>query len=493
MPCANPRPDTLDMTSFAARLAALVATDPTAPAVTDASGTLTREELDRRSNRWARALESRGVGEGDIVSICLPSDTRFLVAAWAVWKLGATPQPLSSNMLTHELLEILALTQPSLVIGAVPEGCTAAGWDLTGAEVLSDEPLTDRVAPSWKAPTSGGSTGRPKVILSTTPAVYELLEQMATLLRVRENDVLLAPAPMHHNAPFLSASLTLLRGGHVVLMERFEPGRALELIAEHRVGLVYAVPTIMSRIAKLPEQATAAADLSSVHTLFHMAAPCASWLKHWWIDRIGAEAVWELYAGTEVQAITVISGTEWLAHPGSVGKVVVGEIAVLDESGRSVPTGDVGEVYLRPAGDQPTYRYLGGTAKSLDGWESLGDMGRLDEDGYLYLTDRTADMVLVGGVNVYPAEVEAALDGHPAVESSCVVGLPDDDLGNRLHMVVHVSRDIGDDELHEFLAARLAPYKRPRSFSRSDLPLRDEAGKVRRSAVRTACLEGVMA
>ncbi len=475
--------NTSRMTPFATRLAALVAEDPAAPAVTDATGTLTRVDLDRRSNRWARALEARGVREGDIVSICLPSDARFLVAAWAVWKVGATPQPLSSRLVPHELHEILALTQPTFVFDT----------DLDGWDDFSDAPVAPRVAPSWKAPTSGGSTGRPKVILSTSPADADSLEQLAAVLRVRERDVLLTPAPLHHNGPFLSASLTLLRGGHVVLMERFDPEHALALIEHHRVGWVYAVPTIMSRIAKLPVQVTAAADLTSVHTLFHMAAPCAPWLKHWWIDRLGADAVWELYAGTEVQAITVISGTDWLQRPGSVGRPLIGEIAILDEAGAPLPTGEIGEVFLRPSNGLPTYRYLGGTAKAVDGWESLGDLGHLDADGYLYLSDRAADMVLVGGINVYPAEVEAALDAHPAVASSCVVGLPDEDLGNRLHAVIQLTADLDDADLLAFLADRLAPHKRPRTLSRSDVPLRDDAGKVRRSAVRAACLEGVPA
>ncbi len=481
------------MIPFATRLAALVKESPSAPAVTDAGGTLSRNDLDRRSNQWARALEARGVRQGDIVSICLPSDARFLVAAWAVWKVGATPQPLSQRVVPHELREIVALTAPALLIGTPPEGVDVPVWDLTGAEGLSDDPVPPQVAPSWKAPTSGGSTGRPKVILSTTPADAEPLQQLGALLRVREGDVLLAPAPLHHNGPFLAASLTTLRGGHVVLMERFDPDRALSLVEQHRVGWIYGVPTIMSRIAKLPASVTAAADLSSVHTLFHMAAPCAPWLKHWWIDRLGAEAVWELYAGTEVQAITVIGGAEWLERPGSVGRALVGEVSVLDAEGRPVPPGEVGEIYLRSSTGEPTYRYLGGTAKCRDGWESLGDVGHLDADGYLYLSDRAADMVLVGGVNVYPAEIEAALDAHPAVATSCVVGLPHEDLGNVLHAVIQVTGELEDEEILAFLAERLAPHKRPRSLSRSDVPLRDEAGKVRRSAVRAACLEGVPA
>ncbi len=228
----------------------------------------------------------------------------------------------------------------------------------------------------------------------------------------------------------------------------------LDLVERFRTSWVYAVPTVMSRIAKLPEHELARRDLSSIRTLVHMAAPCAPWLKLWWIDRLGADAVWEVYAGTEAQTITLIGGSDWLAHPGSVGRPLIGELRILDSDGQDLPPGQVGEVYMRPSGGVETYRYLGGTPKTRDGWESLGDLGHLDEQGYLYLADRLSDMVLVGGVNVYPAEVEAALESHLDVLSSCVVGLPDDDLGNRLHAVVQTSRDVPDEALHTLLAER---------------------------------------
>ena len=472
--------------SFAAALRALAVDDPNAPAVTDELGTLTRGELDVASDAWAQAMLSHGVGTGDIVSICLPSDRSFVTAAVAAWKIGATPQPLSPKILPHELQEIVDVTAPKLVVGRAE--VTAPAWhpdELVNSEVT---PLPDATAPSWKAPTSGGSTGRPKVIVSTSPSELDRVLPLAQALRLQPGDVSLVPAPLHHNAPFLSASCTLLQGGHVVLMSRFEPVRALELVREHQVTWVYAVPTIMSRIAKLPAEVVDATDLSGVRTLFHMAAPCPEWLKEWWIDKLGGDSVWELYAGTEAQAVTLISGTEWLNYRGSVGRAVMGEIVVLDEDGTQLGPGEVGEIFMR-SGGEPTYRYLGGAARARDGWESLGDMGHLDTDGYLYLSDRKTDMVLVGGVNVYPAEIEAALDAHPAVATSCVIGLPDDDVGNRLHAVVQLSSDVTDEELTAFLADRLAPYKRPRTFERVDTPLRDEAGKVRRSAVREARLD----
>jgi bile acid-coenzyme A ligase len=248
------------------------------------------------------------------------------------------------------------------------------------------------------------------------------------------------------------------------------------------------VPTMMLRIWRLPEEERLAHDLSNLKAVWHLAAPCPPWLKQCWIDWLGPERIWELYAGTEAQAATIISGAEWLAHQGSVGRTVSGEIRIVGPDGDDLPAGEVGEVYMRPPDpDKPTYRYVGATARTLgDGWESLGDMGWLDADGYLYLTDRRTDMVLVGGSNVYPAEVEAALDEHPSVRSCAVIGLPDEDLGSRLHAVVQVEGEVTAEQLRAHVAERLASNKVPRTYEFVDDPVRDDAGKVRRSALRDA-------
>jgi bile acid-coenzyme A ligase len=184
--------------------------------------------------------------------------------------------------------------------------------------------------------------------------------------------------------------------------------------------------------------------------------------------------------------MTVITGTEWLAHRGSVGRPVIGEMQIRDLDGRLVPAGEEGEIWMRRGAGVPSpYRYIGATARrAADGWESLGDIGRIDADGYVYITDRFADMILVGGANVYPAEIEAALDEHPAVRSCCVIGLPDEDLGNTPYAIVELSELVPDQDLMAHLRQRLAPYKLPRIIERSTTPLRDDAGKVRRSALR---------
>jgi bile acid-coenzyme A ligase len=490
---ATTAPTALSGTTFSQALAQLAAADPDRLAVTCGDESLTRRELDLRTNALARAYAEAGVTSGSFVTVGLPNGTEFAEAVVAVWKLGGIPQPISSRLPAAERRTILDLVRPALTVG-VPEGemgdrpCVPPGF--TPPPGTSDAPLPPAVAPAWKAPTSGGSTGRPKVIVSQQPALLEQVAPYASLVGMRSEGVQLCTGPLHHNGPFMFSMVGLLTGGHLVVMPRFDAETALRLVDQHRVDWMYAVPTMMHRIWRLPAAVRTRYDLSSLRTVVHMAAPCPIWLKRAWIDWLGPDRLLELYAGTEAQAATVITGEEWLAHPGSVGRPVLGEIAVLDDEGNEAPPYVPGRIWMRrDAGGTATYRYVGAAPVGRPGgWETLGDLGYRDGDGYLYLTDRESDMLLVGGANVYPAEVEAALDQHHAVVSSCVVGLPDDDLGTVPHAVVQTLADVTDEELRAHCARLLAPYKVPRSFSRSDTALRDDGGKVRRSAVRDAIL-----
>jgi bile acid-coenzyme A ligase len=279
---------------------------------------------------------------------------------------------------------------------------------------------------------------------------------------------------------------SLLIGSHVVLLERFDAEGTLAAIEEHRANLIYVVPTMMKRILRLPDDVRLAYDLSSLKVVWHLAEPCPVWLKEAWIEWLGAEKIFELYAGTEGQGITVITGPEWLEHRGSVGRPSSGEFKVTDADGNELPVGEMGEVWLRRTRDEPTYHYKGAEPRTMDGgWESLGDMGWFDADGYLYLGDRMQDMILSGGANIYPAEVEAAIQEHPAVKSVCVIGLPDEDKGNTIHAIVEADPGaLTEQELLTFAAERLAKYKLPRTVEFVDVALRDEAGKVRRAALR---------
>jgi bile acid-coenzyme A ligase len=466
----------------------LAAAEPDAAAISFEGRTLSRRQLARRSNQLARRLQTFGVTAGDMVTIGLPNGPAFFEATLAVWKLGAVPQPVSYRLPVPELSALIEVANPKVVIGLEP--ADGRPW-LAGPEPLDafdDGALPAAVSPTWKAMTSGGSTGRPKLIVTTTPAITEFVAAGGPLLRIGPGETLLCTGPLYHNGPFLFSFTALLQGGHVVVMARFDPARALELVERYQVTYLYLVPTMMSRILRLPDDERLARDMSSVRTAFHLAAPCPPHVKQAWIDWLGPEVIAELYAGTEAQAVTVIDGAEWLAHRGSVGRVVLGEMRVMDAAGEEAPPGTVGEIWMRPPSDRATYRYIGAQAVARQGWESLGDVGWFDEDGYLYLADRQTDMILVGGANVYPAEVEAALDEHPAVLSSCVIGLPDEDYGNAVHAIVETRAGVSDEELRAHLAARLVSYKLPRTFERSQEPLRDDAGKMRRSALRAARL-----
>ena len=476
------------------QLGLLAARDPGRTAITCGAESVTRGELESRTNRLARAYLAAGVVPDSLVTIGLPNGVEFLAAAIAVWKCGATPQPVSARLPAREREAIIALAEPSLVIGV--DAAEVGGRPVVPAGFVADEGLSDQAlepfaAASWKAPTSGGSTGRPKLIVSTQPATLDSVEPFGRLLGMVDNGTSLITGPLYHDAPFLLSACTLVLGGHVVLMPRFEAVEALALAARYDADWVYLVPTMMGRISRLPEEQRASFPPPSLRVVMHMAAPCPPWLKREWIDWLGAEKVWELYGATEVQSVTVMTGKEWLDRPGTVGRPVVGEIKVLDGDGVEVPAGTVGELWMRRgAGQASPYRYIGAEARAIDdGWESVGDMGSVDADGYVYLADRKSDMLLVGGANVYPAEIENALTEHPAVRSAVVIGLPHEDLGQVPHALVELASAVDDDELRAHLVERLVSYKVPRTFERVDEPLRDDAGKVRRAellAVRVA-------
>jgi bile acid-coenzyme A ligase len=469
----------------------LAQADPDRPALTCGTTTISRRELDLRTNRLARAYRALGVAKDSFVTIGLPNGLEFYEAVVATWKLGGTPQPVSSRLPAAERSAIVELADSSLVVGVDPaevpgRRAIAAGFEPDPS--TSAEPLPPVIAASFKAPTSGGSTGRPKLIVATQAGVWEALEGFAILLQIPANGVHLVTGPLYHNGPFTTSLLALLRGNHVVVMPRFDALTALALIARHRADWMYAVPTMMHRIWRLPVAERDRFDLSSLRVVFHMAAPCPPWLKEAWIGWLGGDRVLELYGGTEAQSFTVITGNEWLEHKGSVGRPVLGEMRVLDADGRPVPAGTVGEIWMRRGPDAPpSYRYVGARPKSRpDHWESLGDMGWIDEAGYVYLTDRDTDMILVGGSNVYPAEIEAALDEHPKIASSCVIGLPDEEYGNVVHAIVQTAEPLDPAELDRFLGARLTKYKRPRTYEFVAEPLRGDDGKVRRPALRAA-------
>lgn len=474
------------MISFIQRLEDLASESPSALAVTCGNDTLTRAELMRHGYNLAVHLAAHGTQANDMVTVAVPNSIDFFIAYVAIWRLGATPQPISSRLPQREQDAIIELANSSAVIG-VEDGaypgrtCVPTGFRAPEADASH---LPYVVSQAWKAPTSGGSTGRPKLIVSGDPASFD--ESLPAPLLMDPGGCLVMPGPLYHNGPAVWSCQALLHGLHVALLPKFDAAQTLETIEKYKGTVLYMVPTMMKRILRLPEEERLSFDLTSLRVVWHLAEPCPEWLKMAWIEWLGAERIFELYAGTEAQTATIITGHEWLEHRGSVGKIAPGTVKITNEQGEEVPVGEMGEVWMRSLRDTPTYKYIGADARTLDGgWESLGDMGRLDADGYLYLGDRSADMILSGGANIYPAEIEAALQEHGAVKSCAVIGLPDEDKGNTVHAIVEANtQEVSEEELKSFLGERLVVYKVPRSFEFVDFALRDDAGKVRRSALR---------
>ncbi|MCW2841352.1 MAG: hypothetical protein JWR55_2835 [Aeromicrobium sp.] len=464
---------------------------PEAVAVRCGDDVLTRSQLDRRSNRVARAWADT-VGLDDLVTISLPNGVDFVIACCAVWKLGATPQPLSPRLGAGERRAVLDLARPALVV------------DGTLAEADDDSPLPDRAASSWKAPTSSGSTGRPKIVRAAAPATIDPQGRVAPF--VPRAAVQLVAGPLFHAAPFVYAMRGLMTGHELVVLPRFDAEAALRAIEDHRVTWTMLVPTMMHRIWRLGDEVRGAHDVSSLEGVLHMGARCAPWLKRAWIDWLGPDRVDEVYAGTESQGLAMITGAEWLAHPGSVGRGISGSrFQVVRPDGTRCRPGEVGEIVMRRDGP-PTYSYVGAEAGGTcpyslrswgdphrlrgpvrDGWHTLGDAGRMDADGFLYVEDRLDDVIVTGGAKVQPAEVEAVLEEHPAVRSCVVVPRDDADLGQAVHAVVDVADAVvAEAELLAWARQRLDPEKVPRSWRTTTTELRDDTGKVRRSAHRPA-------
>jgi bile acid-coenzyme A ligase len=469
-----------------------VAADEEAPALTLDFDTWTRTALWQRIGSFAAALRDRGVGEGDTVAVVLPNSHDLIAASFAALDLGATPAPLSIRMPPPEMSALIALAAPRAVV-------TSAAIGLDGALVVEDLETLDQVsdpathtapvAPSWKASGSGGSTGMPKIIRS---AVSSLIDPDAPRIDRQPTDAAIVdPGPMHHTGPFVAAMTAVSRRSHAVISSRFDPERVLQQIDRYRPEFIWLVPTMMARILALPEEVRRRYDLSSLRTLMHMAAPCAPSLKEAWMDWVGDEVLLELYGSTEAAAMTTITGPESRLHPGSVGRVKVGEMKIVLPSGEDAPTGEVGDVYHRRSPDAAaTYQYMGAESKPIEGgWETFGDVGYFDQNGYLYLVDRRADLIVRGGSNIYPAEVEVALQEHPAVREAVVVGVPDPDLGERVHAFLNVEGAVADEELDSFMRERVSSYKVPSTYEFVDGYLRDDGGKVRRSALR-AKVEG---
>jgi len=463
---------------------------------------LTWEELDRRSNAVARLLAEAGarprsagvrgrVRRCSTVVVGLPNGADHFVTTIAVWKLGACVLPLPPAMPARERDALLDLAAPDAVVAGWDDVAGAIGPDdLAAADRLSPDPLPDAVPDPAKAVASGGSTGRPKIIVDPTPgqrAPGAAVEAFGAWSGLSERQRQVVCGPLYHTAPFNMAHAGLFEDHELIVHERFDPARVVASIRRHRATFAAMVPTMMLRILRGTD--VTSHDVSSLEALYHTGGPCPPWVKRGWIDLVGPQAVYEAFGSTEMVGVVGIRGDDWLAHPGSLGRPIATDLRILDGDQRPVPTGEVGEIYMRLWDDSaPRYRYLGApsAASTADGFVSVGDLGRVDEDGYLFLADRRVDMIVSGGANIYPAEVESALTEHPGVLDVVVVGIPDEEWGRCVHAIVQpvVSAPPPTaDQLDAHVHDRLASYKAPRSYEFVDRLPRTEAGKVRRSAL----------
>jgi bile acid-coenzyme A ligase len=472
--------------SNVARLRALAADQPEGVAYVHLAiggdeRSVTWTELDRRSSQVAAAMADRGVGLGDLVGLGIRNSPELLFGVFGAWKLGAVPVPVRWDVPDWELQRLKDAVRPTLYLS--PDDLP---W-LAGTASQPVPELPDVVSPHVNGICSSGSTGTPKVILLSNPAVYEPLFSTpiaevwgATVTRPQR---ILVLAPMYHVNAFATLH-SMLSGDTLVVVEKFDAAQIVDAIERHRITTFTATPTMLQRIADLP--GIDDRDLSSIEWILQGAAPMPPSLVHRWADLIGPEKIIMAYGGTEALGLTVLDGKEWLLHQGSVGRGFRdAELRILDDDGNVLPPGQIGHIYLR----NPAYRpatYLGevpAIPTTDDGFASYGDMGHLDEDGYLYLADRRVDLIITGGANVFPAEVEAAIIDHPKVADVVVVGLQDAEWGGRVHAIV-APTDPADpptfEELRAYVRDRLLPYKVPKTLEIVDEIPRSEAMKVNR-------------
>jgi long-chain acyl-CoA synthetase len=465
-------------------------------------------EIDAASLRCARVLRSRGLGVGDHVAVLLDNQPEFYDVVWAAQRIGCYVTPINWHLTADEAgyivadcdaTALVATARLADVVGRMTAADLAAvttricvDGDLAGFERYEDlvagvdgSDLDDQREGGWMF-YSSGTTGRPKGILPPLADVAlgapSFLTRLLTgLFGFSAATVYLSPAPLYHAAPAGWTVGTQRLGGTAVVMERFDPVELLAAVERHRVTHVQLVPTHMIRLLRLPEDVRARYDLSSLEMVVHAAAPCPVDVKRATIDWLGP-IVHEFYSGSEGAGFCYIGPEDWLAHPGSVGRSMTGAIHILDGNGDEVPVGDEGEVWFETNRHFEYHRDPDKTRAVWDprGWSWLGDIGRVDDAGYLYLTDRASHMIISGGVNIYPREVEDVLIMHPAVADVAVVGTPDPDLGEQVTAFVEPAEGaaVAEDELIAWCRDRLSHFKCPRSVRFVDALPRLPTGKL---------------
>ncbi len=494
--------------------------------MTETGETVTYKELDDRSNQIAHLFRSMELKRGDVIALMMENRPQILEVAWAAQRSGLYLACISTKLSTEDLSYILRDSGAKLVITSRPliEKCRNSFAELQAVPTLSVGGATE-FSKDWEAccevfPASpiadeshgsdllysSGTTGRPKgikpfPIAGPIDQTNGLVELGKALYNMDFNTRFYSPAPLYHAAPLRWCMAINKFGGTIYVSDKFDPEAALAIIEKYQITHAQWVPTHFYRLLQLPESVRNKYDHSSLVTVFHAAAPCPPKIKRAMIEWWGP-IVHEFYSGTECPGITTISTEEWLEKEGSVGRAILGKVRICDEDGNELPAGEIGSVYFS---DGPQFEYLNDPEKTRKchnrhGWATLGDMGYLDEDGFLFLADRKDFMVISGGVNIYPQEIENCLLTNPAVADAAVFGIPDEEMGERVVAIIVGSDQAPDNstdvalgqELEKYCLAKIGRIKTPRQFIfRNSVP-RMETGKIQKKLLREMLINGTL-
>ena len=489
---------------------------PEKPAVimSDGSETLTYRDLEERANRGAHVLRAKGIVRGDTVAFWLHNCAGVFEFYWAAQRCGLYVTPIATALTGDEAGYILENSGAKLLVVSPGIAGLADLPPAQGAEILTlaewraacatqpADPIADE-SPGFHMVYSSGTTGRPKGVRLPLPEgevtqSHMLAEKTRDDYGLGADDIYLSPAPLYHTAPLAFTTSCHRLGATVVQMPKFEPENALAAIERFRITATQMVPTMFVRLLKLPEAARQAYDLSSLRTVIHAAAPCPVPIKREMIEWLGP-ILHEFYAGSEGNGSTGITSHEWLQKQGSVGRATWGTLHICDDDGNEVPAGTQGLVYFEGGWN---FQYLGDADKTRDSrnprhpsWSALGDVGYVDEDGYLFLTDRKSHMIISGGVNIYPQEIENLLITHPKVADAAVIGVPNADFGEEVKAVVQPLNGSDDEkmlaeELMTFCRAHLSSIKCPRSIDFDQALPRLDNGKLYKRLIKDRYWQG---